>query len=44
MWFTPAPAKVTSSNGTPTYSEICRLVFWMEWQRPTIFLCGEPAS
>ena len=36
MWFTPAPRKVTSSGGTPTYSATWRLVFWMEWHRPTM--------
>jgi len=43
MWFTPAPWKVISSGGTPTYSATWRLVFWMEWQRPTMFCCGEPS-
>ena len=43
MWFTPAPRNVTSSKGTPAYSQTWWLVFWMEWQRPTIFLWGDPA-
>ena len=41
-WFTPAPTNATSSNGTATSSASCRVVFWIEWQRPTTRRCGVP--
>ena len=43
MWFTPAPRNVTSSKGTPAYVHTSWLVFWMEWQSPTIFWWDDPA-
>ena len=43
MWLTPAPRNVTSSGSTPTYSATWWLVFWIEWQSPTMFWCNEPS-